>query len=80
METPYNEGLLLSSFTLLRLGSAQKAANDQAKHTLLVQKEELERQIDILKYRKASMPQEEYKKQLTAALVKLAQIQEELDK
>jgi hypothetical protein len=74
------EGLLLSSFTLLRLGSSQKAANDQAKHTLLVQKEELERQIDTLKYQKASMSQEEYKKQLTAALVKLARVQEELDK
>jgi hypothetical protein len=74
------EGLLISSFTLLRLGSAQKAANDQSKHALLVQKEELERQIDNLKYQKASMSQEDYKKQLTAALVKLARVQEELDK
>ena len=74
------EGLLMSSFTLLRLGSAQNAANDQAKHALLAQKEALERQIDVLKYQKASMSEDDYKQQLTAALVKLARIQEELDK
>jgi hypothetical protein len=74
------EGLLMSSFTLLRLGAAQSAANDQAKHALLAQKEALERQIDVLKYQKASMSEDDYKKQLTAALVKLARIQEELDK
>ncbi len=78
--TETREGLLISSFTLLRLGSSQKAANNQAKHALLVQKEDLERQIDTLKYQKASMSQEDYKKQLTDVLVKLARVQEELDK
>ncbi len=74
------EGLLLSNFMLLRLGPAQKAANDPAKRALLAQKEELERRIDTLKYEKAAMSEEEYKKQLTEALVELARVQEELDK
>jgi hypothetical protein len=74
------EGRLLSNFVLLRLGAAQQAANDPAKRALLAKKEELERRIDILKYEKAALPQEEYKKQLTEALVELARVQEALDK
>ena len=74
------EGLLLSSFVLLRLGTAQKAAHDPAKRAWLAKKEELELRIDTLKYRKAAMSQEEYKKQLTDALLQLARVQQELDK
>jgi hypothetical protein len=74
------EGLLLSNFKLLRLGPAQKAAKDPGKRALLVKKEELERRIDTLKYQKPAMSQEDYKKQLTAALLELARIQEALDK
>jgi len=74
------EGLLLSNFTLLRLGASQEAANNPAKRALLAKKEELERRIDTLKYEKAAMSLEDYKKQLTTALVELARIQEELDK
>jgi hypothetical protein len=74
------EGLLLSSFVLLRLGPAQKAVNDPAKRALLAKKEELERRIDTLKYEKAAMAEDEYKKELTDALVELARVQEELDK
>jgi hypothetical protein len=40
----------------------------------------LERKIDTLKYQKAAMDPEDYKKQLTDALVELAKVQEELDK
>ena len=78
--TDTGEGLLLSSFTLIRLGAAQKAYADPAKRTLLARKEELERQIDTLKYQKAAMSQDDYKSQLTAALVELAKVEEELDK
>jgi hypothetical protein len=78
--TDTGEGLLLSSFTLIRLGAAQKAYADPAKRALLARKEELERQIDTLKYQKAAMSQEDYKSQLTAALIDLAKVQEELDK
>ena len=74
------QGLLLSNFVLLRIGAAQKAANDPAKRTLLAKKEEIERRIDTLKYEKAAMSPEDYKKQLTDALVELARVQEELDK
>jgi len=74
------QGALMSSFTLLRLGSSQQAANDPAKRALLQKKEELEQKIDTLKYQKAAMDPEDYKKQLTAALVELAKVQEELDK
>jgi hypothetical protein len=78
--TESGEGLLLSSITILRIGAAQKAADDPAKRDLLAKKEELEEKIDTLKYQKAAMAQEDYKKQLTEALVDLARVQEELDK
>ena len=74
------EGQLLSSFTLIRLGATQKAYNDPAKRALLAQKEELERKIDTLKYQKMTMSQDDYKTQLTAALLELAKVQDQLDK
>ena len=74
------EGALMSSLTVLRIGAAQAAMNDPAKRELLAKKEELEQKIDELKYQKAAMEPAEYKKQLTAALVELAKVQEELDK
>jgi hypothetical protein len=79
-EPSKEQGALLSSFTLVRIGTSQKAANDPAKHELLAKKEELEQKIDALKYQKAAMDPSDYKQQLTAALVQLAQIQQELDK
>lgn len=78
--TESGEGLLLSNFTLIRFGAAQNAANDPAKRALLAQKEALESKIDILKYQKAAMSQDDYKKQLTEDLVGLARVQEQLDK
>lgn len=79
-EAANREGALMSSFTLLRLGASQQAANDPAKRALLAQKEELEQKIDTLKYQKAAMDPGDYKKQLTAALLELAKVQEGLDK
>lgn len=79
-EAGNRQGLLLSSFTVLRLGSNLHASNDPAKRALLEKKEELEQKIDTLKYQKAAMDPADYKKQLTAALVELAKVQEELDK
>ena len=73
------EGLLLSNFALIRLGSNQVAANDPAKRALLGQKEDLEQKIDALKYQKAAMDENDYKQQLTELLVQLAKVQEELD-
>ncbi len=79
-EPSKTEGILLSSFTVLRIGDAQKQANDPAKQSLLARKEDLEQKIDALKYQKAAMDPADYKQQLTAALVQLAQVQQELDK
>ena len=73
------QGMLLSNFTLLRLGASQLAANDPAKRALLDRKEDLEQKIDILKYRKAAMDPTDYKKQLTDALVELSKVQEQLE-
>lgn len=74
-----DEGALLSSFTLLRLGVNHQAANDPAKRALLEQKDSLEQKIDSLKYQKAAMDPADYKKQLTEALLSLAKVQQELD-
>ena len=74
------QGMLLATFSLLRLGPSQQAANDPAKRALLEKKEALEQKIDTLKYQKAAMDPADYKKQLTEALVELAKVQEELDK
>jgi len=74
------QGLLLSSFTLLRMGSSEQATNDPAKTALLAKKEELEQRIDTLKYQKAAMEPQDYKLQLTDALLELARVQQELDK
>jgi hypothetical protein len=79
-EPAKNEGVLLASFTVLRIGAAQKQANDPGKQALLAKKEDLEQKIDALKYQKAAMDPADYKQQLTAALVQLAQVQQELDK
>jgi hypothetical protein len=74
------EGMLLSSFTVLRIGASQKAANDPARQGLLAKKEELEQKVDELKYNKQAMDPADYKKQLTETLVQLAEVQQELDK
>jgi hypothetical protein len=74
------EGALLSSLIVVRIGASQAAMNDPAKRDLLAKKEELEQQIDALKYQKAAMDPGDYKKQLTAALLQLATVQGELEK
>jgi len=79
-ESGNGQGAFISSFTLLRLGISQQAANDPAKRALLAKKEELEQKIDTLKYQKAAMDPDDYKKQLTAALLELAKVQEDLDR
>jgi hypothetical protein len=79
-ETGNGQGMLMSRFTVLRLGANQLAANDPAKRALLAKKEDLEQKIDTLKYQKAAMDPADYKKQLTAALLELAKVQEGLDK
>ncbi len=74
------QGNLAASFTLLRFGAAQEASKQPAKQKLLAKKDELERRIAELKYRKAALPADKYREQLTALLLELAKTQEELDK
>jgi len=74
------EGLHAASFPLVRLGAASAIANNPEKKRLLDKKDQLEQQIDLLKYNKAALAPEEYKKKLTALLLDLAKTQQELDK
>jgi hypothetical protein len=74
------EGLLAAAFPVLRLGSNAAAARDPAKLKLLAKKEDLEQQIDKLKYEKAAIAPDQYKRQLTNLLLELARTQEALDK
>ena len=71
--------VLAARFSLLRIGSIQLAAKDPAKQALLTKREELEAQIDQLKFQKAATPIDEYKKRLSALLLELARTQAELD-
>jgi hypothetical protein len=79
-EAGNGQGQLMSSIIVLRVGGSLQASNDPNKRALLEKKEGLEQKIDELKYKKAAMDPDDYKKQLTAALVELAKVQEELDK
>lgn len=74
------EGKLASAFPVIRLGANAAAARDPAKRPLLDKKDQIEQQIDKLKYDKAALPAEEYKRQLNSLLLELARTQEELDK
>lgn len=74
------QGLLTSRFALLRIGKTQIAAASPEKRKLVEHKEQLEQQISQLKYQKAALPAEEYKKKLSALLLNLAQTQAEIDK
>jgi hypothetical protein len=73
-------GGLAASFLLVRLGANAAAANDPAKRPLLDRKEALEQAIDKLKFEKAALPADEYKKRLAALLVELARVQEAIEK
>jgi hypothetical protein len=74
------EGRLAGSFAVVRLGANAEAARDPAKRALLDKKEQLEQAIDKLKYEKAAMPADEYKRQITALFLELAKTQEALEK
>lgn len=74
------QGKLAAAFPVVRLGANAAAARDPAKKEMLARKEQLEQAIDKLKYEKAALPAEVYKKQLTALLLELAKVQEAIDK
>jgi hypothetical protein len=74
------QGLIAGRFALLHMGSVAAVARDPAKQALLKHKEELEQSIDELKYKKASMPLPDYRRELQGYLLDLAKTQEALDK
>ena len=74
------QGLIAGRFGLLHTGAAVAMAKDPEKQQLLKHKEEIEQQIDDLKYRKASLREQEYRQQLSKFLLDLAKTQEALDK
>jgi hypothetical protein len=67
------------AFPVVRL-TAAAVVTDPAKKALQAKRDEIESQIDQLKYQKALMPADQYKAQLTKLLLDLARTQEELDK
>ena len=69
-----------AQFALLRRGAAAEAAANPAKRDLVQQKESIENQIDQLKFQKSLLPAEQYKQQLTVLLLRLARVQEEIEK
>lgn len=74
-----HEGLRAAAFPLVSLGAASAVSNNPEKKKLLVKKDHLEQQIDLLKYNKAALAPDDYKKKLTALLLDLARTQQELD-
>ena len=72
-------GLLANSFAVVRL-DAETASVDPAKKALQAKRDQIEAQIDQLKFGKAMMAPETYKAQLSKLLLELARTQEELDK
>ena len=73
------EGLLAGRFPLLHLGSAAAIAATPAKQALLKRKDELETQIDELKYKKAAMEAPAYNRQMQQLLLELAKVGQQLD-
>jgi hypothetical protein len=74
------EGLRAAAFPLVRLGAANTLASNPEKRKLFERKEQLEQQIDALKYNKTILAPDAYKKKLTELLLELAKTQQELDK
>jgi hypothetical protein len=73
------QGLLAGSFALLRLHGPATDLSPE-KRQLLGKREQIEQQIEKLKYEKAALPSELYKKQLGVLLLELAKTQAELDR
>lgn len=74
------QGLLASTFLLMRRQIAASKNATPQKQRLLAKKEDLEAKIDRLKYQKAALAPDEYKQQLTALLLELARTQAEIDR
>ena len=74
------QGLAAGAFALIRSAEPATEALTEEKRALLAKKEDIQARIDRLKYQKAGMDEQEYRKQLAAALLELAKTQAEIDK
>lgn len=72
------QGLLAAQFAVIR-PAEEVGSKAPVKQKLVSKKEDLEVQIDRLKYGKAAMPPDLYKQQLTALLLELARTQAAID-
>jgi hypothetical protein len=73
------QGLLASTFPVMRPQAETAKGVAPQKQRLLSKKEELEAKIDRLKYEKAAMDPDQYKRELTSLLVELSRTQAEID-
>ena len=73
-------GLRAAAFPLVRFGTTKIAATDPAKKALLDKRDQIQAQIDELKFQKTSMAPDAYKQNLTMLLIQLSQVQEAIDK
>jgi hypothetical protein len=73
------QGLTAARVPILRLGSVASYVNDPKKQDLLKQKDQLETQIDELKYRRAATSDREYTTEMRRLLLELAKVQAGLD-
>ncbi len=78
--SPDNGDGLLARTTYLDAGAAAAAASTPGGRELEQAAQELEKQIENLKYRKSAMPADEYERELEALLLKLAQVNAKLRK
>jgi hypothetical protein len=74
------EGLNAQRFILVHLGASAAVAKDPAKEKLVKHLEDLDAQLDELKYEKASIDPADYRKRLQQLMIDRAQTQAELDK
>ncbi len=76
-----SQGLQAAAFPVVRAsGESTAVTADAGKQKLLTKKDQLQAAIDRLKYQKAAMPNDEYKRQLSTLLLELARTQAEIDR
>jgi hypothetical protein len=73
-------GLRAAAFPLVRFGTAKNAAIDPQKKAMLEHRDQIQAQIDTLKFQKTTMEPQAYKQGLTALLLELAKVQEAIEK
>lgn len=73
------EGDNAARFTVARLGTAATLSNDTAVNVLLSQRSAIERDLEEIKEKKATLREDDYYDELEAVLVRLARLQKQID-